>query len=95
MFKNIVNGKWTLRSRAPPGDSTLNSGQHKVAYLKPVLWNRNYFLRFRFRLLKSYGSASVFCKVMVPVPVPYLDYKKQIFQKKIWKNFAFLHSKLD
>jgi hypothetical protein len=24
----------------------------------PVLWNRNYFLRFRFRLLKSYGSGS-------------------------------------
>jgi hypothetical protein len=26
----------------------------------PVLWNRNYFLRFRFRLLKSYGSCSDF-----------------------------------
>jgi hypothetical protein len=54
---------------------------------KPVLWNRNYFLqvRFRFRLLKIYGSGSGsnFCKsygygsgsisqkVMVPtVPVP-------------------------
>ncbi len=23
-----------------------------------ALWNRNYFLRFRFRLLKSYGSGS-------------------------------------
>ncbi len=33
--------------------------------------------------------------VPVPVPAPYLDHKKQIFQqKKIWKNFAFLHSKL-
>ncbi len=28
-----------------------------------VLWNRNYFLRFRFRLLKSYGSGSDFSKV--------------------------------
>jgi hypothetical protein len=27
---------------------------------KAVLWNRNYFLRFRFRLLKSYGSGSDF-----------------------------------
>ncbi len=40
----------------------------------PVLWNRNYLLRFRFRfwLLKSYGSGSGsnFWKVMVPVPVP-------------------------
>ncbi len=31
-------------------------------YLIAVLWNRNYFLRFRFRflLLKSYGSGSDF-----------------------------------
>ncbi len=44
--------------------------------LKAVLWNRNYLLRFRFWLLKSYGSGSGsgsgsnFLKVMVPVPVP-------------------------
>ncbi len=31
---------------------------------------------------------------MVPVPAPYLDHKKQIFQKKFWNFFAFLHSKL-
>ncbi len=41
---------------------------------QPVLWNRNYFLRFRFRRLKSYGSGSGsgydFWKVIVPVPVP-------------------------
>ncbi len=56
------------------------------------LWNRNYLLRFRFWLLKSYGSGSGpnFWKVMVPVPTfekvtvpvqvsaPYLDHKKQI-----------------
>jgi len=61
----------------------------------PVLWNRNYFLQFRFRFWllksygsgsgsdfwKSYGSGSYFWKVTVPVPVPapYLDHKKQIF----------------
>jgi hypothetical protein len=26
--------------------------------LPAALWNHNYFLRFRFRLLKSYGSGS-------------------------------------
>jgi hypothetical protein len=55
-------------------------------------------LWFRFQLLKSCGSSSgsYFWKVTVPVPVPapYLDHKKQIFQKKCWKNFAFLLSKL-
>ncbi len=70
-----------------------------------TLWNRNYFLRFRFRsrLLKSYGSGSDFWKsygscsyfwkvtVPVPVPAPYLYHKKQIFLKKF---VSFLHSKL-
>jgi hypothetical protein len=28
--------------------------------LVPALWNRNYFLRFRFRLFISYGSGSYF-----------------------------------
>ncbi len=47
----------------------------------PVLRNRNYFLRFRFRLLKSYGSGFYFWKVtvLVPVPAPDLYHKKQIF----------------
>jgi hypothetical protein len=36
--------------------------------LRSVLWNRNYFLRFRFLLLKRYGSGSDFWKIMVPVP---------------------------
>ncbi len=37
-----------------------------------------------------------FWKVTVPVPVPapYLDNKKQIFQEYIWNFFAFLHNKL-
>ncbi len=56
------------------------------------------FLRFRFRLLKrngsgsgsdfwkSYGSGSgsYFWKVTVPVPVPYLYHKKQIFLKNLF-----------
>ncbi len=68
-----------------------------------VLWNRNYLLRFRFRfwLLKSFGSGFNFWKVMVPVPVPtfekvpvsvptpYLDHKKQICQKNV-DNFIWL-----
>ncbi len=78
----------------------------------PVLWNRNYLLRFRFRfwLLESYGSGSIFWKVMVPVPVPtfekvtvpvpvpipapYLDHKKQIFQINFEIFFDFLLWKL-
>ncbi len=74
-------------------------------YIQPVLWNRNYLLRFRFRfwLLKIYGSGSgsnfwkvmvpvsTFEKVTVPVPAPYLDRKKQIFQKNLWKFFLTLY----
>ena len=76
------------------GDSTelsednLDSG--KTLMLKAVLWNRNYFLRFRFRLFTSYfsGSGSASKKdpvptVPVPVPAPYLDHKKLIKKKKI------------
>jgi hypothetical protein len=32
--------------------------------------------------------------VMVPVPAPYLQHKKQIFQKNVGVFFAFLHIKL-
>ena len=32
--------------------------------------------------------------VPVPVPAPYLDHKKQIFQKKFWNFFDFLLIKL-
>ena len=43
--------------------------------------------------LTSYGSGSTSQKVTVPmvpvpVPAPYLDHKKQIFQKKFWKFFC-------
>jgi hypothetical protein len=47
-----------------------------------VLRNGNYFLRFRFRLLTSYGSGSSsgsdFCQdtVTVAVPALYLEHKK-------------------
>ncbi len=72
---------------------TIYDWTRKNPHFKPVLWNRNYLLRFRFWLLKSYGSGSDFWKVMVPVPVPtfervpvpvpvpapYLDHKKKIF----------------
>jgi len=36
------------------------------------------------------GSGSYFRKVTgpVPVPAPYLDSKKQIFQQKFWKFFC-------
>ncbi len=71
-----------------------------ISFIKPVLWNRNYLLRFRFWLFKSYGSGSDFWKVLVsvpvptfekvtvPVPAPYLDHKKQIF-KQILDFFIF------
>ncbi len=71
-----------------------------------ALWNRNYFLRFRFQLLKSFGSGSdfwksygsgsgsYFWKVTVPVPAPYSDHKKQIFREYFWIFFAFLHGKV-
>ncbi len=34
------------------------------------------------------GSGSDFWKVMVPVPVPYLDHKNKIFQKDFWNFFC-------
>jgi hypothetical protein len=37
-------------AKVHPGHHTLHA----------ALWKRNYFLRFRFRLLKSYGSGSNF-----------------------------------
>jgi hypothetical protein len=68
------------------------SGQSNLVR-RSALWNRNNFLRFRFQLLKSYGSGSVsyFCKVTVPVTVPvpalYQD-KKSKFSTKILKMFC-------
>jgi hypothetical protein len=40
---------------ADPGPGDVADSHH----FNTVLWNRNYFLRFRLRLLKSYGSGSV------------------------------------
>ncbi len=58
---------------------------NKLCSVVPVLWNRtrgNYFLRFRFWLLKSDGSSSDFRKVMVPVPT----------FEKLWFQFLLLKS---
>jgi hypothetical protein len=77
----------------------------------PVLWNRNYILRFRFRLLQSYGfgSGSDLWKVKVPVPIfdamvplpalhVYLDHKnliKKFFSEKILPRKLFYKGKFD
>ncbi len=49
-----------------------------------VLWNRNYLLRYRSRLLKSSGSGADFWQVTVPAP----GHKKQI-KKKLEKILPF------
>jgi hypothetical protein len=93
-MSHIHSTQVTQNSPSP----SLNFRQPMHTQILTVLWNRNYLLRFRFRfwLLKSYGSGSgsnfwkvmvpvpvsTFEKVTVPVPAPYLDHKKQIFQKK-------------
>ncbi len=66
-----------------------------------VLRNRNYYLRFRSRLLTSYGSGSDFWQVTVPVPllqkvkvpaVPSL-YSYSTFGQKDWfKNWFVLNA---
>ncbi len=58
-----------------------------------------YLVRYKQRcgtLTIFFGSGSGFWKVMVPVPVPapYLNHKKQIFQKNFGIFFAFLLSKV-
>ncbi len=63
--------------QAPPSRSNFSDEGYFCLYwweqeLNTVLWNHNYFLRFRFRLLKSFvsdsGSGSGFWQVTVPVP---------------------------
>ncbi len=48
--------------RLPPNNFKLfhylGDGDQPSSLPTAVLWNRNYFLRFQFRLLKSYGSGS-------------------------------------
>jgi hypothetical protein len=70
-----------MASRAVSRDMASAAGIWQVQ--QAVLWNRNYFLRSRFRLLKSYGSGSDFEKVMVPVPVPTLEKLRFRFQLHI------------
>jgi hypothetical protein len=78
--KIIETVAWAASSRRmcvkyPRGSNSARILQNRGQILA-VLWNRNYLLRFRFRfwLLKSFGSdsgsGSNFWKVMVPVPVP-------------------------
>ncbi len=59
-----------------------------------MLWNRNYFLRFQFLLLKSYGSGSDFWKssgsYFWKVPVPTFEKFRfwfQLFIKTIKSKF--------
>jgi hypothetical protein len=54
-----------------------------TVHCSSVLWNRNYFLRFRFRLL-----------TILRFRFHIKAIKSTIFQKLFGKNLAFLHSKL-
>ncbi len=69
--------------------------------------NRNYFLRFRFRLLTSYGSGFDFWQATVPVPSDFWQVrfrlrnvlvsrpkKAQLKKKFLWTKIAFLHCNL-
>ncbi len=106
MFGLIKPGlyKYTVQCTAFHWPSkALTSDLKNFIKLKSALWNRNNFLRFRFRLLKSYGSGSgsyfwkvtVTVPVSVPVPAPYLKHNKQTFQDKFWEKFClFITSKL-
>ncbi len=57
------------------------SGSDFWKVMVPVPTFEKLWFRFRFLLLKK-------ITVPVPVPAPYLDHKKQIFQKKFWKKFC-------
>jgi len=90
-------------------DQGQEQSQKGKLLFRTVLWNRNYFLRFRFRLLKVMVPVPVptFEKlwfrfllwkvtvlVPIPVPAPYLEHKSAFIAKKICNFFAFLLSKL-
>jgi hypothetical protein len=110
-FNNIFSARmkttsWFFHKRKLTGTEHCQGLNKKQA----VLSNRNDFLRFRFLLLKIYGSGSDFWKsygsgsgsgsyfwkvtVPVPVPAPYLTIKSKIFKKNLGIFFAFLPSKL-
>jgi hypothetical protein len=63
-----------------------NPGPGPIVFFSAELWNRYYFLRFRFLLLKSYGSGYGsgfdFWKAMIPVPVPTFEKLRFRFQLK-------------
>ncbi len=92
------------QSRSPVQQRRCNTSRHQVRLdeiggvnrykrmsafvLRVALWNRNYFFRFRFWLLKSYGSGSDsdFWHVTVPAPVPDLVSRPLI---AVFKFFFF------
>jgi hypothetical protein len=51
-------GLKTARAGRQQEQSDIKGRATARAGRQPVLWNRNYYLRFRFRLLKSYGSSN-------------------------------------
>ena len=86
-FNNIFSARmkttsWFFHKRKLTGTEHCQGLNKKQA----VLSNRNDFLRFRFLLLKSYGSCYGSSSIS--------HHKKQIFQEKCRNFFAFLPSKL-
>jgi hypothetical protein len=79
---------WRVPERGLPGGGSGRLPHH--AHLQAALWNPNYFLRFRFRLLRSYGSgsgsSSDFWHITVPDPVPYLVSRPLI---AVFKQYFF------
>jgi hypothetical protein len=56
------------------------------------LWNRNYFygfrVRFRSRLLKSYGSGPDFAKLLLWFRFRIATIKSTVFKKNVWKKYC-------
>jgi hypothetical protein len=80
-------------------DSRFQKGMHYELF-QALLRSRNYYLRlrYRFRILTSYGSGSGSDFRQASVPAPYLDHKKHIFQKNVCKKsclFTFYTKKID
>ncbi len=90
--KRMAERRMRTAVECPP---LLTGGKNGIIFYVPVLWNRNYLLQFRFQVMVPVPTfEKVTVPVPVPVPAPYLDHKKQIFQKKIEIFFDFLLSKL-
>ncbi len=74
----------SLELQGPPLPMALEMdfSPHQNHYVPPVLGSRNFFLRFRFRLLKSYGSGSGSRSISRPYNAN--------FSKKFWKKSCLL-----